>query len=82
MKHQPTLTGLTPLAVRIFQHMSRAGSISAREAMADYGLTSATLTRRICDIEAQGFDIIRERRAHPTNNKRYTRYSIKGIPHA
>jgi len=67
---------LTPLARTIFAHMERAGSISAREAMADYGITSATLSRRICDIEEAGIAIHRERKKHPITNRLYTRYSI------
>jgi len=71
-----TAINLSPLARAIFAHMERAGSISAREAMADYGITSATLTRRICDIEAAGIVIHRERRKHPITGRLYTRYSL------
>lgn len=68
--------GLSPLARTIFSHMERAGSISAREAMADYGITSATLTRRICDLEQAGVRINRRRRIHPVTGRRFTRYSL------
>lgn len=69
-------SALNPLAKKVYQHMQRAGSISAREAMADHGITSASLARRICDIEAAGFPIKRDRRTHPLSNQRYTRYSL------
>lgn len=72
-----TALSLSPLCRTIFAHMERAGSISAREAMADYGITSATLTRRICDLEAAGIGIRRIRRVHPVTGRRYTRYALR-----
>lgn len=71
---------LAPLAQKVVQHMRRAGSISAREAMADHGITSASLARRICDIEAAGFSVKRDRRTHPLTGQEYTRYSIEKEP--
>lgn len=70
------ILSLSPQARKVLDHMEKAGSISAREVMADYGITSATLARRICDIEAAGFKIKREQREHPIHNRRYTRYSV------
>ncbi|CUA90977.1 Helix-turn-helix domain [Chelatococcus sambhunathii] len=70
------LLNLSPQARKIHDHMVKAGSISAREAMADYGITSATLARRICDIEEAGFVVKREQRVHPIHKRKYTRYSI------
>lgn len=67
---------LSPLASKVLQHIRRAGSISAREAMADHGITSASLARRICDLEEAGINIKRERRKHPMTHQHYTRYSI------
>lgn len=58
----------------ILNHIKQAGSISAREAMIDYGITSATLARRICDLEERGVDIQRERKEHPVTGRLYTRY--------
>lgn len=77
-----TLIGLSPQARKIYDHMQKAGSISAREAMADYGITSATLARRICDLEGAGFKITRETREHPIHQRKYTRYSLAsaGLP--
>lgn len=71
---------LSPLAKTVVQHMRRAGSISAREAMADHNITSASLSRRICDIEQAGFEIKRQKRIHPIFLKQYTRYSIEKEP--
>lgn len=77
-----TILGLSPQARTIYDHIQKAGSISAREAMADYGITSATLARRICDIEAAGFVVNRDTREHPIHKRKYTRYSLAsaGLP--
>ena len=60
----------------VLQHMRRAGSLSAREAMDDYGITSATLARRVCDLEEAGFYVNRTRKVHPITHRRYTRYAL------
>lgn len=75
-RHYGGYASLSPLAKTIFQHMQRAGSISAREAMNDYGVMTGSLVRRLTDMEEAGFEINRERRIHPITGKRYTRYSI------
>ena len=67
---------LSPLARKVVNHILAAGSISAREAMADLGITSASLTRRLTDIEKAGIPVTRERRTHPITGKQYTRYSF------
>lgn len=67
---------LAPQALKVYRHMTRTGSISARDAMDDYSMTSATLARRICDIEADGFAVRRVRKSHPINGLRYTRYEL------
>lgn len=69
-------TALSDQARTVLQYMRRAGSISARDAMSDLDMTSATLSRRICDIEEEGFRVNRERRVHQVTGKRYTRYSL------
>lgn len=69
-------SNLSPQAQLIYKHMSRAQTISAREALADHGITSATLARRVCDIEKEGFKVNRERRNHPVTGRSYTRYSL------
>jgi hypothetical protein len=67
---------LTAQAQLIYQHMKKAGSISAREAMDDHGITANSLTRRITDILQAGFAVVRTRRRHPLTDKLYTRYSL------
>lgn len=68
--------GLTDQGRMILRHIRKAGSISAREAMADYGITSATLARRVCDLEEAGFTVVRTRKTHPMTGRLYTRYSV------
>ncbi len=70
------ILSLSPQQRLILVHIKEAGSISAREAMADYGITSATLARRICDLEAEGYKIKREKKLHPIFKREYTRYSL------
>ena len=67
---------LAPQALKVYRHMERTGSISARDAMDDYSMTSATLARRICDLEVAGFEITRVRKTHPISGLRYTRYEL------
>ncbi|MEL6509027.1 MAG: helix-turn-helix domain-containing protein [Pseudomonadota bacterium] len=67
---------LSTMAQKVYQHMNRAGSISAREAMADYSMSGNTLSRRITDITEAGFHVERERRKHPLTGNMYTRYSL------
>ena len=70
------VTTLPPLARKVLLHMQKAGSISAREALLDLDITSASLTRRICDLEEAGVNVERVRKIHPTTGKRYTRYAL------
>lgn len=79
----PALTGtqklvVSPQAATIHNHMRRAGSISALDAMVTHGITSATLARRICDLEDAGIRVKREKKQHPITGRRYTRYVIAG----
>lgn len=75
-RRRPAYHSLTDQQRTVYNHMRKAGSISAREAMDDYGITSATLARRICDLEEQGYEIERERKTHPITDRLYTRYSL------
>jgi DNA-binding HxlR family transcriptional regulator len=76
LKPSPRYRDLSPLAKTVLQHMRRAGSISARDAMVDHGISSASLARRICDLEEAGYVVVRDRRVHPLTTQRYTRYSL------
>ena len=66
---------MTPLAKKILEHMLSQGSISAREALLDLDVTSASLTRRITEISKE-YVVVRERKTNPATGKRYTRYSV------
>jgi len=82
---------LTPLASRIIDFTKKnGGAISAREALIDLDITSASLTRRITEIEALNhpprfegdedirpvYSVDRQRKNNPVTGKRYTRYFI------
>jgi len=70
-------TTLTPLARKVLNYMTHnEGGISAREAQADLDVTSASLSRRIVELEAFGWAIVHERKVHPVTEKRYTRYTL------
>ena len=70
---------LSPLARKIVAHLVKAESISAREASNDYGITSASLTRRMTDIAEAGILITREPKKHPIHGRKYTRYCLSPI---
>ena len=66
-----------PQAMAVLRAMQRNDySITAREAMLDLDMTSATLSRRMCDLEEAGVEIVRERKVNPVTRKRYTRYWV------
>lgn len=69
---------LAPQAQALHRYLQRVRKrgISAREALLDLGMTSATLARRVCDLEEAGIKIERVRKTHPTTNRRYTRYVL------
>ena len=63
-------------AYAVYRYMKKAGSISARDAFVDLDMTSASLARRICDLEKQGYSILRTQKPNPATGRRYTRYSL------
>lgn len=65
---------LTPQAHTVLTHITKAGSITQREAIVDHSVQS--LTRRITEIRDAGFDIAAEFRYHPITGQRYARYSL------
>ncbi|WP_142850900.1 helix-turn-helix domain-containing protein [Telmatospirillum sp. J64-1] len=69
-------SALTPLAYQIFHHMNRLGHISALDALRAFGITSASLSRRICDLEEVGVKIERERALDSLTGRKYTRYKL------
>lgn len=71
---------LSPQALAVRNHMQTKGSISAVEAMIDHNMTSATLARRIVDLERHGHGIRRERRVNKVTGRPYTRYWLTALP--
>jgi len=73
------LLPITNQCFSVYTAMRRnGGSISATEAMLDLDITSATLARRICDLEEAGVIVQRDRRRNKITGKRYTRYILQG----
>jgi len=68
---------LSPLCSKVLKHIERCGHITARDAMIDLDITSASLARRICDLEDAGINIQRLAASNKTTGKQYTRYSLE-----
>jgi hypothetical protein len=65
-------------AVReVLNHMKVSHGITAAEAMLNLGMSSGSLSRRICDIEEFGVGIDRQRHVNPVTTRRYTRYAFQ-----
>lgn len=60
---------------KILNHFEQNGSITLREAIMDYSISS--LTRRIADLREQGHDIVSVSRQHPITGQDYVRYYPK-----
>lgn len=60
---------------KILNHLKKAGSITVREAMADYSIQS--LTKRISELRDLGHNIQSVRRTHPTTKQSYVRYVLQ-----
>lgn len=58
----------------ILNHIDKNGSISQREALMDYSIQS--LTKRISELRAEGWPIVREFHHHPVTGQRYARYKF------
>lgn len=56
----------------ILQHLKKAKSISQREALVDYSIQS--LTKRISELKALGYNIKTTFKKHPITGQRYARY--------
>ena len=71
---------MAPREYAVYRYMKKTGSISARDAIIDLDMTSATLARRIVDLERHGYTILRHQKEHPATGRLYTRYSlIEGV---
>jgi len=58
----------------IMKHLRTAGSITVREAMIEYHISS--LTKRIHELRRMGIDILSTRKRHPVTGQRYVRYTL------
>lgn len=58
----------------IIQHFKKAKSISQREALVDYSIQS--LTKRISELKAMGYNIQTQFKKHPVTGQRYARYVL------
>lgn len=60
---------------KILKHLRKAGSITVREAMVEYSISS--LTKRISELREAGHNIQSEVKAHPVTGQQYTRYHLE-----
>ena len=58
----------------IMKHLRTAGSITVREAMIEYHISS--LTKRIHELRQLGIDIMSVTKRHPVTGQRYVRYTL------
>lgn len=65
---------LSPQMRKIVSHCNRAGHITQRAALDDYGIMA--LPRRIRDLKELGFEVRTERRKNPGTGQRYVRYFV------
>jgi len=59
---------------KIMNHLRTTGSITVREAMIEYSISS--LTKRVHELRGMGYDIESVRKTHPVTGQRYTRYFL------
>ena len=62
---------------KIIKHLLKAGSITVREAMVEYSISS--LTKRISELREKGHDIVSDVRTHPVTKQSYTRYFLNEV---
>lgn len=74
------LSAVPPQARKLYDFAQKNRGVSALDAFITFQITSATLARRVCDLEREGFPVTRERRKHPVSGRPYTRYHIGSIP--
>ena len=66
-------TGMTQNQ-QIMKHFKKAGSITVREALVDYSISS--LTKRIQELREDGEHIVSTPRFHPVTGQKYVRYTL------
>ena len=68
-------TGMTQNQ-KILKHLQTAGSITVREALVEYSVSS--LTKRIQELREAGHVVVSNTRYHPVTKQKYVRYSLEG----
>ena len=58
----------------IMKHLRTTGSITVREAMIEYHISS--LTKRIHELRQLGIDIMSVTKRHPVTGQKYVRYTL------
>ena len=58
----------------ILKHLRKAGSITVREAMIEYSISS--LTKRVHELRGAGHNIVSNVKHHPVTGQRYVRYTL------
>ena len=66
-------TGMTQNQ-KIIKHLRDAGSITVREAIVEYSISS--LTKRISELRALGYSIVSKTKQHPITGQDYVRYHL------
>lgn len=68
-----------PSVVRVLRYILRSaeGNITAREAMVDLDMTSATLASRMTELDRLGFTVYRVREKNPHTGRQYTKYYVR-----
>jgi len=67
---------LTRRAKEVLNYLQKKGSASAREALLDIDITSASLARRITELRDNKYPITSVQKTHPISGRRYTVYGF------
>lgn len=67
-------TGMTQNDI-ILKHLQKAGSITVREALVEYSVSS--LTKRIQELREAGHNVVSHPKTHPVTKQRYVRYTLE-----
>lgn len=70
-------TGMTQNQ-KIMKHLNMAGSITVREAIVEYSISS--LTKRIQELREDGHHIVSTPKSHPMTGQKYVRYTLEHGP--
>jgi len=59
----------------ILKHLRTTKGLTVREALIEYSISS--LTKRVHELRAMGFDIVSNKKHHPVTGQRYVRYTLE-----